>query len=444
MDPFKNIGLPEEKIHPKFKSLRDLLLEEKEIVMDWARDFIDKDGKFIAEFQKTFHPAFWELYLYRIFQEFGLHLDFSNNRPDFIIRKPLSVNIEAVVSEIKQQGRREETRTWEDIFSMIEPPHEDEDFTSLIDEAITRYSNSIHKKAAMYLSNYSKCDWVDQSSPYVIALASFSQINYGKEFIYPIMALLYGYYFNAKTDSYEKKSVIVKPGSDAKIPIGIFSDTRMEDVSAIMFTCTLTLGKLHSLVRSNKKMKDSHDHILIIRHDSEDPHFKLQYVTPESPEKLADGLFIFHNPFARISLPLKLFSGTGVIQFTAQDDILRMEDSFNLSTLPIFSRIRIPKIVLAKKIMNDFFVEVFERFNPGYKCSTFKALDIDLKLCPGELTLEDQRCNLPVTIDLTKKDIDIIKRLGLRKGDLVHAVIKSEVNELGETVVWHMKDLRRK
>ena len=75
MDLFEvSSQLSEEKLHPKFKWLRDSLFEEIKIVEEWAKDFIDKDNKFIHEFQTTFHSSFWELYLHKVFLNVYLYI----------------------------------------------------------------------------------------------------------------------------------------------------------------------------------------------------------------------------------------------------------------------------------------------------------------------------------------------------------------------------------
>jgi hypothetical protein len=43
-----------------------------DVLTDWARGFIDRDGKFVKEFQTTFNSCFWELYVYAVLKRYRL------------------------------------------------------------------------------------------------------------------------------------------------------------------------------------------------------------------------------------------------------------------------------------------------------------------------------------------------------------------------------------
>ena len=242
-------GLGDTDFHQKYLLLRDnhLLLSEKRIVNSWFDGFVDRDNKIRKEFQTTFHSTLWEIYLYQVFKSLGLNIDWSKNRPDFIMNGLIELNVEAVVSEIKQGGRPESSRGFDDIFSMIEPPWEDPNYQEIMAEAITRYSNSILGKQKKYIAQYSKLDWVKNDVPFVIAVSSYAQVRYGKEYHYPMTALLYGRYYDPKSDAYVLENEITKPGTTAEIPIGLFKSEDMKCVSAVLFSCAVTMGKLASL-----------------------------------------------------------------------------------------------------------------------------------------------------------------------------------------------------
>lgn len=358
LDLFKKIEeLHEDDLHPKFKLLRDniMLNGERSVLTDWTDEFIDRDNKIIKEFQTTFHSSFWEFYLFRIFKELNFEIDFSKDRPDFIINSPEKIFIEAVVSNIKKDGRVEESRTIEDILSMIVPPHKQEDFYEVLDEAIVRNSNAILGKSSKYLEKYLNCDWVDEESPFVIALSSYNQVNYGREYFYPMLALLYGLYYNPQNDNYESKDSVFKPGTDSEIPLGIFKDNSYEHISAIIFSCTVTLGKLTSLSISNGDSEGQLNGVINIRHDYEPPHYKIQQVADDNPEYLSDSLFIFHNPFAKSTLNPIIFDKSNAIQIIPKDGQL----SFIGENTPIYSRLNISKFMI-----NDYLINlIFKDFN---------------------------------------------------------------------------------
>lgn len=349
-------GISEDDLHPKFKLLRDEipLQGERDILTRWTDGFIDRDNKIVKEFQTTFHSSFWEFYLYSVFREMNFEIDFSKDRPDFIINKPINIFIEAVVSNIKREGIEESKRTSDDVLSMIVPPNKQKDFFELTDEAIVRNSNAILSKSVKYLEKYINCEWVDEQIPFVIALSSYGQINYGREYFYPMLALLYGYYFVPKIDNYVIRENIVKPGTESAIPIGIFKDKSFEHISAIIFSCTTTLGKLTSLSISEDITGVQFNRVINVRHDYEPPHYKIQDVTKDNPEYLSDGLFVFHNPNAKNKINYNQFESSNAIQVIFEDGNFKFEGE----NTPIYSRLNLPKYMLPDEviemIMMDF------------------------------------------------------------------------------------------
>ena len=169
-----------------------------------------------------------------------------------------------------------------------------------------------------------------------------------------MLALLYGYYFVPKTDNYLIKENITKPGTDSTIPIGIFKDKAFEHISAIIFSCTTTLGKLTSLSISENNSSLQFNRVINVRHDYEPPYYKIHDVTKENPEYLSDGLFIFHNPNAKNKISFNQFESSNAIQVTFDDGNFKFEGE----NTPIYSRLNLPKYMLPdeviKIIMMDF------------------------------------------------------------------------------------------
>ncbi len=335
MDVFSNIsGLSEDKLHEKFKLLRDepYYAGARRIIEEWTQDFDDRDNKIALEFQTTFHSSFWEFYLHAVFQKLGLNINENYTRPDFIIDGEREFYVEAVVSEIKQGGTPESERSPDDTLSMLEPIQTDKEFSLLIDEAIVRHSNSIYSKLKKYtgytnkkgkwVDGYKSCEWINDSNPYIVALSSYDQIQYGKEYIYSMFALLYGLYYSPERDQYEKRNYVKKPNTDSNIQIGIFNTEEMKDISAIIFTNVLTLGKLSSLSKST-----GHDlaHVLNVRYDRESPHYKIHEVSSDHPEDLLDGLYVFHNPNAKIKFECEEIKSNHLVEFSLDSIGIGME-----------------------------------------------------------------------------------------------------------------------
>lgn len=352
LELFKTLpDVSEDDLHFKYKLLRDnpALEGERKVLLKWTDGFEDRDNKIIKEFQTTYHSSFWEFYLFRVFQEQGFEIDFSKNRPDFIITKPFKLFIEAVVSNIKQDGREESTRNAEDLSSMIVPPHMQEDFQEILNESIVRNSNAILSKSKKYKESYTKnCDWVDEETPFMIALSSYDQVNYGREYYYPLLALLYGLYYNPEKNDFEVIEQIMKPGTESPIPVGLFNDKSFEHISGIIFSCTTTMGKLTSLSISDNIVDTQLNRVINIRSDYEPPYYKIQEVSNSNPEELSDGLFIFHNPNAKNKLTREQFENSNAFQITFDNRKLM----FGGGNLPIVSRLNMPKMFFPDFLIN--------------------------------------------------------------------------------------------
>lgn len=381
MELFKKINkVKEEQMHPKYRFIKDNLVGkgEREILQAWVDGLVDRDNKMIEEFQRSFHSCFWEFYLYACFIEAGFDLNQQHNRPDFIIEAPHKFYVEAVVSNIKNHGRPETDRNLNDLMDMFIPPNNQEDFYEILDEAIVRQANAISVKVKKYREEYLKCDWIENNIPFVIALSSYSQVNYGREFIYPMMALLYGMYYRKETDTYEKRRDIIKPGTDSTINIGLFCGEEFRDISAVLYSSTTTIGKLTSLAISNGYQ--STNTVYNLRKDYQDSKipYKLQKVSMECPELLSDGLFLFHNPFAKNKLNTEWFESTNITQFFWENGTL-----FNTSnTYPIVCRLNIPKVIEPQyRVLIDEYVRQYNGFSPieAYSILPVEKIDCDFE-----------------------------------------------------------------
>jgi hypothetical protein len=346
--------------HSKFEFLTTKsMLRERSILNEWVEGFEDRDNKIIKEFQTTFHSSFWEFYLFSIFKNLGFSIDFSKNRPDFIIEGQKGFYVEAVVSNIKNCGNSESSRTFDDILDMLTAPHLHKTFKQDLYESVTRHSNAIQSKFTKYRDKYLKLPWVDAKKPFVIALSAYDQINYGREFYYSMFALLYGFVFDETSNSFDKKNTIMKPGTKSDIPIGLFLDPYYSEISAIIFSCTLSHGKLTSLANS-KNDEHTWNTVINLRHDNDKPHYKFQIVSNSSPESLFDGLFVFHNPNANSKLDMDIFNNTDIAQVTFYNNAIKVESS----NLPIVARINIPSMFLPGNTLENFLIENFLKNNP--------------------------------------------------------------------------------
>lgn len=319
--------VPEEKLHPIFKLLVDPRnAPERAVVEEWARDFRDRDGKFIQEFQTTFESSFWELYLHAVFRRLGMSLDYSHHAPDFVVEAPVVFTAEATIAAppiggVPAHGPR--------------APQLPEDLNEFNRDAILRICNSFSGKVRRYRQYYSKLDHV-QGKPFVIAIAPFDRPQAHLATNRPITAALYGVYYDEEATiarrldqvvSYEIGAVSKSPSTD--ISVGLFCDGTYADVSAVIYGPMATWGKLRALA-------DRPDGLLSFTTFHPNPGRIAPVIRnalkSEYQEDLLDGLYIFHNPFAARPLDGAAFrhervaqimpSSNGELQEEAPDDFL--------------------------------------------------------------------------------------------------------------------------
>ncbi|MBP1124402.1 MULTISPECIES: hypothetical protein [Pseudomonas] len=314
MDWF-DINVDDERLSEKFKFLLDVpYTAERTILSSWIKKFLVKDGlkKTINEFQTTFHTVFWEIYLNELFLEENIAILPGAVSPDFHLKRGSSTFfVEAVVANIANGARTEEERTTEEIYGVNEYPE-------IMDESIVRISNAISYKLGVFKEKY-KAQVTNNS--FVVAVGDFGQVNYGQSYYLPMLALLYNAYYDPEDtqnllilgeDTYGKEykyleSFIKSNGSP--LTLGLFSGRENSHVSAVIYSCMLTLGKLSSLCESHSPLEK------YIRVTKENYYGTLdisRYSGSSPDETLGDGLFVFHNPFATNKLDSEILQGKGI------------------------------------------------------------------------------------------------------------------------------------
>ena len=100
-----------------------------------------------------------------------------------------------------------------------------------------------------------------------------------------------------------------------------------------------------------------------LRRDYEDTEipYKLQVVGTDSPELLTDGLFLFHNPFARNKLDIGCFEDTSVTQFFWKENKLLHTSN----TYPIVCRLNISRMLQPGfEMLVDEYLRQYNNFTP--------------------------------------------------------------------------------
>jgi hypothetical protein len=302
--------VPTIRQHPNFQNLlrvgNGFTLD---VLTDWARGFVDRDGKFVTEFQTTFNSSFWELYLYAVLKKCGMPVDFTKAHPDFCVPNK-GFNIEATVASNAQDSAPEHSR-------LEEVPPSDLNAFNL--RSIIRLSNSLTAKHRKYLDSYSVLDHV-QNRPYVVAVTNFDQPYSFMACQRPIEAVLHGYYVDeeryiasGRREGRLEGEALSKVFKDngSLIELGLFSTPAYREISAVIFSGCANMGKVRAL--SSDPSPGIVFTALRLNPASDQPHI-IKAPKRSYAENLLDGLRVYHNPFATHPLDPTLFRHPSVFQ----------------------------------------------------------------------------------------------------------------------------------
>lgn len=305
----------EAKLHANLRSiLSSANVYNMDVLQDWARGFVDRDGKFVEEFQTTFNSSFWELHLFAVLKKYGMSVDFSQARPDFCIAS-LGLNIEATIASNAHGAEPEFAR-------LGKMPPSDLNLFNL--QTIVRLANSLAAKHRKYIESYSTLDHVKDRA-YVVAVTNFDQPFSFMACQRPIEALLYGYYVDeeryiatrgneGRLQGEELRQVFKDNGSP--IELGLFTTPAYREISAVIFSGCATMGKVRAL------SSDPNPNIVFtalrLNPSSDRPHL-IKEPKRRYQESLLDGLRVYHNPFAQHPLDPAFFRHPSVFQWYFQD-----------------------------------------------------------------------------------------------------------------------------
>ena len=316
MDFFSPI-VERDKLHRNFLSvLAHFRAPERELFLKWAEGFVDRDRKIIKEFQTTFNSTFWEVYLHACFREYGFSQNWSLPTPDFLLE---ANGVQFVLEATTGNEAQGKPREWEVDFSK-ETMQRLRRFKEFNKESMIRLSNAILGKVRRYNDYYKKLSHVD-GKPFVLAVAPFEQPHFGLQYDRPIRALLYDYYVDE--DAYLDNPELypngpptvnlgfVEKDNGAEVPLGIFTNPDMSEISAVVFSCVATWGKLSAM--SNNPYTNSLVYSTWATPPIGAPEKRCSRPA-DCGEQLLDGLQIYHNPFADHPLPTDVFRRERVVQ----------------------------------------------------------------------------------------------------------------------------------
>jgi len=308
-------AVEQSRLHPNF---RNILAEGNEynqrVMSEWAEGFVDRDNKFVVEFQTSFNSSFWELYLFACFKELGFAVDFSHQSPDFLMRKDeTEICVEAAIASNAEGAIPEwEGRLSKEVLENLERDR-------AIREATIRLANALSSKYDKYKTKYSKLAHV-RAKPFFIAVSAFDQPYFFLEQDQAIRRVLYAYDQALWTYDHEgnKQRIFahvhinsIRKDNGTILPLGYFTSPQMKEVSAILFSNTATLSKVRAL------SSDPNENVLFsyVRYFRDGMRMEEATVLKSDyEESLLDGLHIYHNPFAEMPLDYSLFDCPGVTQ----------------------------------------------------------------------------------------------------------------------------------
>lgn len=285
-----------ERWHPNFaRVMAERGDAVRNVISGWAEGFVDRDGKFVDEFQRTFNSSFWELYLYAALRSLGIEPDMRFDAPDFVC-PDAGLAIEAVIAGHALGAKPEWEKTMADLTHL--------DVHARYIATLARLSSALDSKARLYRERYSRLPHMEGLA-YVIAIHNFATPDAHQLGDVAMQRLLYDVWDEGQ---FMKNDTI-------PLPTGLFLDDRLADVSAVIFSSVATFGKARVLSESQGTIVV---HAVRIR-DNLEP-IRIAQPLSEYNESLRDGLRVFHNPFAKRPLGEALFEPDDVREFRLGPD----------------------------------------------------------------------------------------------------------------------------
>lgn len=286
-----------DRLHPDFIVLTESngYSSAREIIKEVAYTFEDPDGNYIQQFQTTgFDARLWELYLYAVLHEMDFVIDHTYKAPDYICS---SLDGTVIVIEATTANKAHQ--------------QEDEGIAGLSrieigDFVAVRFGSALYSKLQ---KRYWEKDHV-RGHPFVVAVTDFRRPE-GLEFCAPfLMEYLYGLRQNEGPEGVTY-TPINEHSAHKTIPSGFFNLPDSENVSAILFSESGTISKFN---RMGKIAGFGDPSIVMARvgerfpdKESAAPEPFQAQVEGQYRETWAEGIWIFHNPKAKIPIERGLF-----------------------------------------------------------------------------------------------------------------------------------------
>lgn len=301
--------VPESKFHPYFARLLKQDVEgEKAVPREWSKGFLDRDGKFVKEFQTSFSSGFWELYLHACLRHMGLDVDLSHKSPDFIVNGaagPLALEAVVALNPIDLAP------DWAQHGPAID---EEVDRDRLLALATLRLAQSISAKSDKWQKSYAKLPHCNDRA-FVICVAPFEQPHSQLQGTQAIARVLFGEPQELIVDRATGKIVVgvvnlqeTFKSSGAKVELGLFRDPRMAHVAGVLFSSLATWTKASALAANDQRWFVFN----AVRLGADGNLRSFSALKADYSEGLVEGLHLFVNPFAARALDTAPWRAAGV------------------------------------------------------------------------------------------------------------------------------------
>jgi len=302
------------KMHPSFKGVCDSIghLGAKKLMDEMFAQLPNPDRNFSEQFQTTgFDSRVFELALFSYFKNSGYRVERVHEQPDFIVGNGyIKVAVEAVTSSPQANVRFQNTIPYMEKLSLDEVQQRiDNDFP-------VRIGSALFSKLNKRYWELPHC----KDIPLVLAVQPFHEAG---SLTYTSIGL-FSYLFGERTTTsarnngdlvFRNEQIKTHRVGNKEIPSNFFSQPLTENISAVIYSNSLTVSKFTRMAYQKGYFRDG----LKIRRNGFDypdndyvlmpPQYSYILGEPEAHiETWAESLVVFLNPSARNPLPRDFFS----------------------------------------------------------------------------------------------------------------------------------------
>ena len=310
--------VPTARLHPHFRSLAANPVE-RACLDRWAEGFADVNNNIAHEFQTKFSPAFWEIYLYRMFVSMGFAVSRPADRPDFVVKTPSGgIAVEAKVTEAGPG----QPPVWMPIH---EVPLDREQF---YDRTCAKLSGAIASKLKHYRTYANEPAVKDKA--FLLCLNPYDSPHFIMQGFEALARVLYQYC--DPTLVIDKNGNMVETGhrrvesfttkSGTVVPFGVFLNPANSELSAVYFNPRATVSKLFA---DPKREGHPKERVFAQWYMVTDGTLHLQEAHPSNyRETMADGGYLMLNAYAKHPIDPEPFfkQGVKICSFDADKRVL--------------------------------------------------------------------------------------------------------------------------